>query len=143
MGKAIEIKEKQISYNSVDDKDILVLIRYVKNGFRFNSFASLVKNIPFSLNEWSYFLNMSERTMQRYKKEKKTFDPIYSEKILEVMLLYKLGINVFGNKEKFISWIETKNLVLGGVKPKELLDNTFGISLLKDELTRIEHGILA
>ena len=86
---------------------------------------------------------MSERTMQRYKKEKKTFDPIYSEKILEVMLLYKLGINVFGNKEKFISWIETKNLALGGVKPKELLDNTFGISLLKDELTRIEHGILA
>ena len=143
MGKAIEIKEKQISYNSVDDKDILVLIRYVKNGFRFNSFTSLVKNIPFSLKEWSYFLNMSERTMQRYKKEKKTFDPIYSEKILEVMLLYKLGINVFGNQEKFIFWIETKNLVLGGVKPKELLDNTFGISLLKDELTRIEHGILA
>ena len=143
MGKAIELKENQISYNSVDDKDILVLIRYVKNGFRFSSFTSLSKNIPFSLNEWSYFLNMSERTMQRYKKEKKTFDPIYSEKILEVMLLYKLGINVFGNKEKFISWIEAKNLALGGVKPKELLDNTFGISLLKDELTRIEHGILA
>jgi len=143
MGKAIEIKEKQISYNSVDDKDILVLIQYVKNGFRFSSFTSLAKNIPFSLNEWSYFLNMSERTMQRYKKEKKTFDPIYSEKILEVMLLYKLGVNVFGNKEKFITWIETKNLALGGVKPKELLDNTFGISFLKDELIRIEHGILA
>ena len=59
------------------------------------------------------------------------------------MLIYKLGVNVFGDKEKFISWSETKNLALGGVKPKELLDNTFGISLLKDELTRIEHGILA
>ncbi|MEO5947633.1 MAG: antitoxin Xre/MbcA/ParS toxin-binding domain-containing protein [Chitinophagaceae bacterium] len=143
MGKAIEINEKQISYNAIDDKDILSLIQFVKDGFRFSAFTSLTKNTPFSLNEWSYFLNMSERTMQRYKKEKKVFDPIYSEKILEVMLLYKLGVNVFGTKEKFIAWIEAKNLALGGAKPKEFLDNTFGISFLKDELTRIEHGILA
>ncbi len=143
MGKAIEIKENQITYNSVDDKDVLVLIQFIKYGFKFSTFTTLTKNTPYSLNEWSYFLNMSERTMQRYKKEKKIFDPIYSEKIVEVMLIYKLGVNVFGDKEKFIAWSETKNLALGGVKPKELLDNSFGISLLKDELTRIEHGILA
>ena len=80
--------------------------------------------------------------MQRYQKEKKTFDPLYSEKILEILLLTRLGIEVFGNSEKFTSWLETKNMVLGSKKPKEFLDNTFGISLLKDELTRIEHGIL-
>lgn len=143
MGKAVEINEKQISYNSIDDKDILAFIQFVKKGVMFSTFKSLTKNTPFSLGEWSYFLNMSERTMQRYSKERKSFDPIYSEKILEVILLYKFGVNVFGTKEKFIAWIETKNLALGGVRPKEFLDNTFGISFLKDELTRIEHGILA
>ena len=81
--------------------------------------------------------------MQRYKKEKKSFDPIYSEKILEVTLLYNLGAEVFGNKDKFNTWLETKNLALGRIKPKGLLDNTFGIGLLKDELTRIEYGTLA
>ena len=80
MGKAIEIKENKITYNSVDDKDVLVLIQFIKYGFKFSTFTSLTKSTPYSLNEWSYFLNMSERTMQRYKKEKKIFDPIYSEK---------------------------------------------------------------
>jgi len=81
--------------------------------------------------------------MQRHKKEKRTFDSDSSEKIIEITLLYKYGIEVFGNKEKFNSWLETKSVALGGVVPKELLDNTFGINLLKDELTRIEYGVLA
>ena len=81
--------------------------------------------------------------MQRYKKERKSFDSNSSEKIIEIALLYKYGIEVFGNKEKFNTWLETKNVALGGIVPKELLDNTFGINLLKDELTRIEYGILA
>ena len=58
-------------------------------------------------------------------------------------MLYKKGTEVFGTKEKFNSWIETENLALGKIKPKQLLDNTFGINLLKDELTRIEYGVLA
>jgi putative toxin-antitoxin system antitoxin component (TIGR02293 family) len=81
--------------------------------------------------------------MQRHKREKKSFDPIYSDKILQITLLYNSGMEVFGDKGKFNTWLETQNLALGGIKPKELLDNTFGIGLLKDELTRIEHGVLA
>ena len=40
-------------------------------------------------------------------------------------------------------WLDAENIALGGVKPKSLLDSTFGIEIVKDELTRIEHGILA
>jgi putative toxin-antitoxin system antitoxin component (TIGR02293 family) len=81
--------------------------------------------------------------MQRYKNEKKTFDPIYSDKILQIAILYRTGNEVFGDKANFDTWLETKNVALGGVKPKELLDNTFGISLVRDELGRIENGVLA
>ena len=70
-------------------------------------------------------------------------DEIQSEKILEIVLIYKKGIDVFGNAEKFNSWLETENLALGKNKPKSFLDSSFGINLLKDELTRIEYGILA
>lgn len=142
MGKALDINST-ISYSSVDDRDILQLINTIRQGIQYALFISLAEKSPFSLNEWSGFLHISERTMQRYKKEKKSFDPIYSEKILEVTLLYKFGADVFGSNEKFNSWLETKNIMLGNVKPKDLLDNTFGISLVKDELTRIEYGILA
>jgi putative toxin-antitoxin system antitoxin component (TIGR02293 family) len=142
MGKALDIAAT-LSYNSVDDKDILLLIDTIRQGIKYALFISLAEKSPFSLNEWSGFLHISERTMQRYKKEKKSFDPIYSEKILEVTLLYKFGIEIFGNNEKFNVWLETPNLVLGGARPKDLLDNTFGISMVKDELTRIEYGLLA
>lgn len=139
----MELPLNTYSYNSVDDRDVFSIINTIKKGIKFSEFTSIAHNSPFSLVEWSGFLNISERTMQRYKKEKKAFDSDSSEKIIEITLLYKYGIEVFGNKEKFNSWLETKNLALGGITPKSLLDNTFGINLLKDELTRIEYGILA
>ncbi|HEY5465140.1 MAG TPA: antitoxin Xre/MbcA/ParS toxin-binding domain-containing protein [Hanamia sp.] len=141
--RTLELNEKTITYNSVDDKDVFSIIKAIKTGIKFSVFTSIAQNSPFTLNEWSGFLNISERSMQRHKKEKRTFDSDSSEKIIEITLLYKYGIEVFGNKEKFNSWLETKSVALGGVVPKELLDNTFGINLLKDELTRIEYGVLA
>ena len=141
--KPTELSPNTFSYNSVDDKDVFSIINTIKKGIKFSAFNSMALNSPFSLIEWSGFLNISERTMQRYKKERKSFDSNSSEKIIEIALLFKYGIEVFGNKEKFNSWLETKNVALGGIVPKELLDNTFGINLLKDELTRIEYGVLA
>jgi putative toxin-antitoxin system antitoxin component (TIGR02293 family) len=143
MGKAINITQKNITYGSTDDKDVIHLIKATRLGVTFHLFITVANKTPFSLAEWAAYLKMSERTMQRHKREKKSFDPIYSDKILQITLVYNLGTEVFGDKEKFNTWLETQNLALGGIKPKELLDNTFGIGLLKDELTRIEHGVLA
>jgi putative toxin-antitoxin system antitoxin component (TIGR02293 family) len=81
--------------------------------------------------------------MQRYRSEQKTFDPLQSEKIIEIALFYNKGVEVFGSAEKFNSWLDTNNLALGQMKPKMLLDNSFGINMLRDELTAIEYGILA
>lgn len=137
------VLDTKLSYSSVDDKSILRLIDMVRQGIKFSNFTELVKSSPFNINEWSDFLHLSERTMQRYKKEKATFGNIHSEKILQITLLFKYGVDVFGDKKKFNTWLETDNLALGRIKPKELLDNSFGIDLIKDELTRIEHGVLA
>lgn len=137
------VLDTKLSYSSVDDKSILKLIDMVRQGIKFSNFTELVKSSPFNINEWSDFLHLSERTMQRYKKEKATFGNIHSEKILQITLLFKYGVDVFGDKKKFNTWLETDNLALGRIKPKELLDNSFGIDLIKDELTRIEHGVLA
>jgi putative toxin-antitoxin system antitoxin component (TIGR02293 family) len=102
-----------------------------------------VGDTPFSLTEWANYLQLSERTIQRNQKENKTFQPIQSERIVEVSMLYKYGVEVFGNKDNFDTWLNTKSIALGGRIPKDLLDTKFGISMVKDELGRIEHGILA
>ncbi len=141
--KKMTLFDPEVSYNTIDDNGVLAIMKSIREGLKYSVFENFANKIPFNLNEWASFLHLSERTIQRIKLEKRTFDPIQSERIFEIALLYNKGTEVFGDASKFNIWLETENLYLGQVKPKYLLDNSFGINLLKDELSRIEHGILA
>lgn len=138
-----KVSEAIVAYQSTDDSNVLMLIETVRNGLDYSFFSDFNEHAPFTMQEWSEFLHLSPRTLQRYKKENKPFDPIYSDRILEIMMLYKLGVDVFGDKDKFHSWLDSSNIALGGVLPRSLMDNAFGIKMVKDELNRIEHGVLA
>ncbi len=137
------LSEPEIGYGVVDDKSVLLLINTVKQGVNYNTFLNIADKSPFTIIDWCNFLHLSERTLHRYKKDNKSFDPIYSEKIMELTMLYKYGFDVFGSKEKFNVWLNAKNIAMGGIMPKNLLDTSFGINMVKDELTSIEHGVLA
>lgn len=143
MAGTAELLEQDLSFKSVDDKGSLFLIKAIREGINYSFFEDMLKSVPFSFLEWSRYLNLSERTLQRYKKEKKPFQASFAERIIEIRLLYKYGIEVFEDNGNFDSWLNTKSITLGEVKPKDLLDTTFGINLVRDELTRIEHGVLA
>jgi len=138
-----ELNEAFVRYDSLGNGNIVHLIHYARTGLSFAHFQQLSRNTPFSVSEWSNILHISERTMQRYKKDGLTFEPLQSERILEIALLQRKGAEIFGSPEKFFTWLKTSNVALGSIAPRELLDNSFGIGLLKDELTRIEHGVLA
>jgi len=128
---------------AIADQDVYTLIQTVRAGLPFDFYQELVKTMPFSPADWATYLHLSDRTLQRYKKEAATFDALQSEKILEILLLFKKGTEIFENKENFAAWLEASNVALGHVKPKDLLDSSFGINLLREELIRIEHGVLA
>lgn len=133
-------KEKLYQHN---DEDSFDLTNMVREGVPFPYFTKLSNQIHFGFDDWSTYLHLSERTIQRYKKENKSFDPLYSERILQIELLYKKGADVFGVADNFYTWMDTVSMPLGNVKPKELLDTAFGIEAVYDELGRIEHGIFA
>jgi uncharacterized protein (DUF2384 family) len=58
-------------------------------------------------------------------------------------MLYKKGTEVFSDAFLFNQWLISNNIALGNKTPKSFLDTSLGISLLMDELTKIEHGIFA
>jgi putative toxin-antitoxin system antitoxin component (TIGR02293 family) len=132
-----------LSYSGADDNNVLAIIDLVRNGISYKDFNQIADDTPFSLTEWANYLQLSERTMQRNQKEKKSFQPIQSERIVELSMLYKYGVEVFGDKDNFNIWLNSKSISLGGRIPKDLLDTTFGMGMIKDELGRIEQGILA
>lgn len=133
---------KSKPYKFVDD-DTFDLTNMVREGVPFPYFTKLSNQIQLGIEEWSSYLHLSERTIQRYKKENKSFDPLYAERILQIELLYKKGIKVFGIADNFYTWMDSISVALGGIKPKEMLDTLFGINAINDELDRIEHGIFA
>lgn len=136
-------KKSAAAYAAAEEHEVLALIDMVNRGIDFSAFESIVKKYSFTLQNWAEFLHISSKTLSRYQKESKTFDPLQSERIMQIEILYSKGTEVFGSAEAFTAWLETFNLALGNRRPKDLLKNAFGIQLLMDELTRIEHGVLA
>lgn len=129
--------------NHLDDQNILRIIASLSKGISFPRFTALTKSLPFSLKEWASFLHLTERSLQRYKKDKKTFAPIHAEKIATIKILFQKGSAVFGTEDAFYTWLNTKSIALGGQQPMAFLKSSFGIQLILDELGRIEHGVLA
>jgi putative toxin-antitoxin system antitoxin component (TIGR02293 family) len=62
---------------------------------------------------------------------------------LKIARMAVRGIEVFGDKEKLIGWLQRSNVALGRRKPMDLLASGLGIDLVLDELGRIEHGLAA
>jgi putative toxin-antitoxin system antitoxin component (TIGR02293 family) len=136
-------KNEELTYASLSDSKIYDIVQTVREGLPYYTFENFVKKSPFNLSEWSELLGLSARSLQRYKKDKKSFDKLHSNRIIEIVLLLNKGIEVFGDEEKFSTWMNSNIIALGGIKPKELMDSSFGIKLLNDELTRIAYGIFA
>ena len=62
--------------------DGIELIRLTRKGVEYSLFNAIVTSGPFSMKDWSLYLHLTERTLQRYKKEDDAFKPSYI-KILE------------------------------------------------------------
>lgn len=137
------MKTDNLTFKSLENNDIYKLIDVTRKGIDYNTFNEFTVSYPLNISTWSKILNMSERTIQRYRREKKRLDSIHTEKLLLIILLFNKGVSVFGNISNFLAWINSKSIPLGGVKPIDLLDNSFGINMVKDELIKIEHGVLA
>jgi putative toxin-antitoxin system antitoxin component (TIGR02293 family) len=81
-----------------------------------------------SENDWANFLDLSTKSLQRYRASPKHyFKSIHSEKIIEIAEVTKVGLDVFGNVEKLKLWLNTPSYALGKLKPLELLKDSYGI----------------
>jgi len=126
-----------------DDLRSYELVRAVRNGISYQSFEALRVKVPFLAKEWAGFLNISTKTLERHKEERRDFKPVQSEKIISIYQLLNYGFEVFEDWDNLFLWIKEKNIALGNERPIDLLDTNIGVDIVKKELGRIEHGILA
>lgn len=138
--KILNVKEKLTYDDFLSDK--MLIIKAIKTGIPYSFFELIQENSPFNENDWANFLDISTKSLQRYKISAKHFKPSQSEKIIEMAEVINVGLDVFSNMEKFKLWLDTPNYALGSMKPMELLMDSYGKELILSELTRINYGIM-
>lgn len=132
----------QITYNDFLTNKMLI-IKAIRKGIPYSLFSSIQNYTPFTENDWANFLDISTKSLQRYKvAAQHHFKPIHSEKIIEMSEVTKIGLDVFGDMDKLRLWLNTPNYALGSLLPIELLKDSYGKELVVTELIHINHGIL-
>lgn len=124
--------------------DRMMVVDVIRQGIPTSLFMSIKDLTPFSDQEWSDFLDISLKSLQRYKKESDyVFRSIHSEKIIELMEVTVVGLEVFDSAEDFGAWLNATSHALGDRRPIELLRDSYGKELVLSELQRIDQGVFA
>jgi len=122
--------------------DRMMVVDVIRQGIPTSLFMSIKEMAPFSDQEWSDFLDISLKSLQRYKKESDyVFRSIHSEKIIELTEVTALGLEVFDTAADFASWLNASSYSLGNRRPIELLRDSYGKELVLSELHRIDQGV--
>ncbi|MGB8190411.1 MAG: antitoxin Xre/MbcA/ParS toxin-binding domain-containing protein [Chitinophagaceae bacterium] len=147
------IKRNKLDTKSMPQKQMLtytdflsnrmLVISVIRKGVPYSLFRLIQYYSPFTETEWAGFLDLSSKSLQRYKQSSRAFKPIQSEKIIEMSEVTNVGLDVFEDMDKFKLWLYTPNFSLGSLKPVDLLSNSYGKEMVIGELTRINHGIFA
>lgn len=121
--------------------DKILMIFVIRKGIPFSFFNYISQFTPFSESDWAELLDISTKSLQRYRQADKAFKPFQSEKIIEMAEVTKAGLEVFGDIDKFKLWLDTPNFAFGKIKPMDLLKDSYGKELVINELNRINYGI--
>lgn len=123
-----------------DDGTMMKIVQIARKGIAQKQYSVLKKELQFSIEDWMHILDASESTFRRLDK-KDFLDKRHSEKLADIAMLGDYGEDVFGSSTIFLDWLNTESPALGNTKPKDLLDTSQGINIVKMELGRIDHGI--
>lgn len=122
-----------------DEKKLIIASR---NGITKKAYFEIVESTGINIGAFAQATHLTTRTLQR-KRSDEYISPESSERAILIGKLYFKGEQVFGDKEKFRTWMKKLNGALDGKTPEDLLDTITGITLVNDELLRIEYGIVA
>ncbi|MGM0678131.1 MAG: type II RES/Xre toxin-antitoxin system antitoxin [Pseudomonadota bacterium] len=112
----------------------------IRKGLPVSSVLNLARSLQTTENYLLPIIGISDRTLQRRRKEKKLLDPVESDRLYRLAKVYARAHEVFEDEEVALDWLKSGNRALGDV-PLMLLDTEAGTDMVERVLTRIEHGV--
>ena len=118
------------------------LMDLARQGLYRSALDSLAQLLELSAKDLVQYLHISERTLQRYDRDKK-LSPELSDHLIQIARVYARAVEVFEDRDNAVQWLKYPSQALGIVTPLSCLDNFSGIELVLDELGRLEYGVYA
>lgn len=117
-------------------------VKYQKSieGITKSDFLAIVADTGLNLTAFSKLLPVSKRTIEKVK-DQELLSAAVSDRVLQIASLYQFGSTVLGSDKLFQEWLQSPLIALGGNTPMDYIKNDTGISIVRDLLGRIEHGI--
>lgn len=117
----------------------LRIIHATRNGVTRSQLKKFSMRVALPLTKISEIVPASYSTLAK----KTSYDKEVSERLFEIAEVYSRGFEVFGDEKKFARWLSKKNHALGNQSPFSLLDTSYGVKLVINEIVRIDYGIFA
>ena len=144
-----KIKPKKYKPNdeiSKAEEPVMPVYRSVKvipevMNFPYRKFEKIANRMSFTQKEWASILHLSEKTLQRYAKDNKSFEGMYADRILQMETLINMGLEAFTNADAFYKWLKKDKNVLGDLLNFDSLKSTYGLELLRNQIGRILHTV--
>jgi putative toxin-antitoxin system antitoxin component (TIGR02293 family) len=115
-------------------------VRDIRKGLPASSVMHMARSLHTTESDLLPIIGISDRTLQRRRKENKPLEPVESDRLYRVAKVYARANEVFENEDVALDWLKARNRALGDV-PLMLLDTEAGTDMVERVLTRIEHGV--
>lgn len=115
-------------------------IEAIRDGISKEELENLKEQSDLDYNILAKILAVTKATLHS-KKGTEKFDTYISERIFLVADLYSLGYEVFGNRQKFNTWMKSEVRALGYVSPLSMIDTLYGVEVVRNLIGRIAYGV--
>jgi putative toxin-antitoxin system antitoxin component (TIGR02293 family) len=136
MGIPSQILEKHTIY------ELLNRFLYKNEQVPTDFLKKFIASIEASQNTAAKLLGIATRTLQRELSNNHLSKEL-SDRFLQVIDLYKEGIEAFYDIDTFKEWLASPKQSFLGKSPFELMHSITGIQQVKEEIIRTKHGILS
>jgi putative toxin-antitoxin system antitoxin component (TIGR02293 family) len=117
-------------------------INFIKEGISKTQLEEIKKQTGLDYETLAHILSVTKATLHN-KKNNEKFNPTISERLFRLADIFAFGYDVFGEKERFNSWLKQPIRSTGWVPPIELLDTIYGMEEVKNIIGRIAWGIIS
>ena len=114
----------------------------IKHGLKADALTDLIHVTGATQIDVAKWLDITEPTLRKHIQSTKGLNPGISEHIIQLFELFNKGMDTFGSLSEFKGWLKSYNIGIDA-KPFDLLDTITGISIIMNELIRIDYGVTA